>query len=102
MEKSLHLFAVAFGWVLFTLLGLLAFMILAEMVRRLGRAVNNLRYPSVEEHFEELPPEPRFHVGQTAFHLSGSDKLLRRRHRRSLELVPRGRFGFAMRWTRDD
>ena len=47
------------------------------------------------------PAEPGFHVGATSFHLRKSRSLLRRRHRRSLVLEPRGSAGFEAKWLRD-
>ena len=50
---------------------------------------------------ESPPAEPGFHVGGSGFHFEGSGSLMERRHRRRLELEPRGSFGFAAKWYQD-
>ena len=50
---------------------------------------------------DSIASETGFYVGGTSFNLRRSGSRLRRRHRRRLELEPRGRWGFAAKWIRD-
>ncbi|MEM7587869.1 MAG: hypothetical protein AAF560_31060 [Acidobacteriota bacterium] len=48
---------------------------------------------------DDSATEPAYHlVGASGFQCDRSTSTLRDRHRRRLELAPRGRFGFAAKW----
>lgn len=96
------------GFVFLALGGLLLLMILVEICdalaavihrRRLRRQAGELRPTWLDD---STPTEPGFHLGGSGFHLEGDESLLRRRHHRRLELEPRGRFGFAIKWIRGE
>ena len=92
------------GFIFMALGGLLVVMISVEIYSTLGTSIRRRR--RAEEHrpnwFDDSPPtEPGYHLGGAGFHLDGSEHLLHRRHRRRLELEPRGSFGFAAKWIRD-
>jgi hypothetical protein len=94
------------GFILLALGGLLVVVISIEVRDAIAAAVERRRLRRTGEPLppwldDSTPTEPGYHFGGSGFHLEGSGSLLRRRHRRRLDLEPRGRWGFAAKWIQD-
>ncbi len=96
MNELVGFVVLAVGGLLLSMVSLEVYDALAATIRR-----RRLRREVPASLDESTPTEPRFHLGESSFHLDGSGSLLRRRHRRHLVLEPRGRWGFATKWTED-
>ncbi len=96
----------AIGFIFLVPAGLLLWMMALEIYDTVANRIERRRLRRAGELQsawldDSTPTEPGFHLGGSGFHLDGPGSLLRRRHRRRLELEPRGRWGFAAKWIQD-
>ncbi len=86
------------GFLLLALACLFAFILAVELRDAVASGWRSWR--RARRQGGDPPSGPHYHFGASGFHLDGPQRLLHRRHRRRLELEPRGSFGFAAHWFR--